>query len=875
QQVNATKSNPYSCVNGGKVVELAATTQGSDAWIGKTIYPFAPTGHYQVTVQLEGFDSGSASGSVKIGYDRWNLANEISLPFTANFGSGCPPSQSGTLLDFQLPDNASMMQVRIHTTSRIRIRKVSVRKLDMFLRYVDSKRVRDNLGSDALYEYVNSNGAVNDAAHSDIISYRTSIGDCPGACGDLHHQPFTEFRGFANVTVKEPGETGSDSKWTLYTFAQDDVKRGQMLTMTEQDASAHKYRVTTNTIASVSEVARNNSTGDRSDFVYVSETKAQTYDGDNAANPKQVRNVFAYDNYGNLKQKDEYNNGNNLYRYTTWNYNKKVDDAAFPGVYVVNLLDKTKVFDAAGTQMSLSDNTWDANWKGELVSVAVNDGTSTYTKATFGYDAYGNRTSVQDANGTTTTTTYDTLYNTFPYQITQPILGMTTTTYDYRFGAPQNVTDPNNATVRVEYDDLGRKLNVYNPIDFGSGNPTQKIIYDDLVGVAHPHLEIQTRTDAGGANSPNYSPSWVFVDGLGRVIQTQKRAATTNVIIVTDRNYYLRGMLHQETNPRFVTVGGAWGGGYQTPDWTYDTEYSYDPLARQTKVQFPDSTRITTAYDHWFTNVTRNQVLTQSRTDAFGRTDQVIEWLGGVSYLTKYDYDELDRLEQVTDSANNLTTMTYDWLGRKKTMNDPDMGAWSYRYDTDDNLIEQTDAKGQRACFYYDALNRLKGKNYQTSATPCPTPDPNNYVITYAYDQGTNAQGQTQKGFRTSMSDTSGSASWQYDMLGRVLKESKTITGAPANPYNTVYTYNTLGQALTMKYPDNETVSASYNAQNLPQSLSGTNGYITSASYNASDQITNLAFQSGTTTTYGYDARNQRLTSLVTSGNVQNLSYQY
>lgn len=98
------------------------------------------------------------------------------------------------------------------------------------------------------------------------------------------------------------------------------------------------------------------------------------------------------------------------------------------------------------------------------------------------------------------------------------------------------------------------------------------------------------------------------MDDLGRVIQTQKRAATTNVIIVTDRNYYKRGMRHQETNPRFVTVGSAWGG-YQTPDWTYDTEYSYDALARQTKVQFPDNTRITTAYGHWFTNVTRDDLL--------------------------------------------------------------------------------------------------------------------------------------------------------------------------------------------------------------------------------------------------------------------------
>jgi hypothetical protein len=113
--------------------------------------------------------------------------------------------------------------------------------------------------------------------------------------------------------------------------------------------------------------------------------------------------------------------------------------------------------------------------------------------------------------------------------VTQPLLGTTTTTYDYRFGLPQIVTDPNNAHTRIEYDDLGRKLNVYNPIDFGSGNPTQKITYN--LTAAHPNLKIETRNDAGGTNSPNYSPSWMFVDGLGRVIQTQKRAATTNVII--------------------------------------------------------------------------------------------------------------------------------------------------------------------------------------------------------------------------------------------------------------------------------------------------------------------------------------------------------
>jgi len=444
-------------------------------------------------------------------------------------------------------------------------------------------------------------------------------------------------------------------------------------------------------------------------------------------------------------------------------------------------------------------------------------------------------------------------------------------TYDYRFGLPQNITDPNNATARSEYDDLGRKLNLYNPIDFGSGNPTQKITYN-LSSTGTSKIKIETRSDAGGAASAVYSPQWVFVDGLGRVIQTQKRAAAANTIIVVDQEYLLRGLLNRATNPYFASGNG---GTFVAQTFAQPlSKYNYDALGRTIKVIYPDNTNAQTVYDHWTTFVTnQNGAQTEYRGDAFGRTVKVFEYLNGTPYETKYVYDVMDRLTQVLDSGTprNATTMTYDWLGRKTAMTDPDMGAWSYRYDVDDNLIEQTDAKGQRTCFYYDALNRLKGKNYQTNVSACPT-SAGSYAVSYLYDQGTNALGQTQKGFRTSMSDASGSTSWQFDMLGRVLKENKSINGAPANPYVTEYTYNTLGQALTLKYPDGEVVTTSYNAQNLPQDL---NGYITSASYNASDQLATLAFVSGTTTTYAYNPNNLRLTSLVTSGNIQNFNYTY
>ena len=77
---------------------------------------------------------------------------------------------------------------------------------------------------------------------------------------------------------------------------------------------------------------------------------------------------------------------------------------------------------------------------------------------------------------------------------------------------------------------------------------------------------------------------------------------------------------------------------------------------------------------------------------------------------TGYSYDPQGDLTSVMDAHNNVTTITYDNLGRKIGMNDPDMGKWQYGYDGNSNLIWQQDAKGQVISFKYDALNRLINK---------------------------------------------------------------------------------------------------------------------------------------------------------------------
>ena len=66
---------------------------------------------------------------------------------------------------------------------------------------------------------------------------------------------------------------------------------------------------------------------------------------------------------------------------------------------------------------------------------------------------------------------------------------------------------------------------------------------------------------------------------------------------------------------------------------------------------------------------------------------------------------------RVTNALGQAVAMTYDTLGRKIGMNDPDMGAWGYAYDAAGRLIAQTDAKGQTIALCLRCLGRVLSKS--------------------------------------------------------------------------------------------------------------------------------------------------------------------
>jgi YD repeat-containing protein len=81
------------------------------------------------------------------------------------------------------------------------------------------------------------------------------------------------------------------------------------------------------------------------------------------------------------------------------------------------------------------------------------------TKNTF--NAEGMLVSVQDPNGNVNSIEYDS-YVLYPSVKTNPLGWETYTEYDYRFGKPVKITDPNTVTYEVAYDDFGRLNGIWH-----------------------------------------------------------------------------------------------------------------------------------------------------------------------------------------------------------------------------------------------------------------------------------------------------------------------------------------------------------------------------------------------------------------------------
>ena len=452
-----------------------------------------------------------------------------------------------------------------------------------------------------------------------------------------------------------------------------------------------------------------------------------------------------------------------------------------------------------------------------------------YNDAAYTYDSWGNVTSVTNYTGEGTTSAFassGSRTQTSCYGAYTPGSGTSCTAdtyhtylgwgmnalgsnyitkyqYNYNFGQPRWMQDPNNAITEADYDVFGRQSKLARPGEILS-SPTIQATYGNSTSL---YWIIQQQLISSGT----YIITARYYNGLGQLIQTQTRNAvlqdnacstdsdtspdTCDTILNT--SYNALGQPKWQYVPYSLSPGSS----YRTPDTSKSkTVTTYDLLGRSKVITNPDSSSSSFTYEvRQVKSTDARGYTTITKIDDLGRTVEVVP---PINPKVTYTYDFRDQLTNV-NYGGALSAFTYDFLGRKLTMTDPDMGSWTYTYDAL-NLTRQKDAKSQRICFYYDLLNRLTGKHYRSDDS-CPSSPTMNVV--YTYDTGTYG-----KGHRTYMSDPSGNTTWMYDNRGRMQTEVKTISGSS---FTTSWTYNAADLPQTMTYPDNEVITYQY----LPQGL--------------------------------------------------------
>jgi YD repeat-containing protein len=305
------------------------------------------------------------------------------------------------------------------------------------------------------------------------------------------------------------------------------------------------------------------------------------------------------------------------------------------------------------------------------------------------------------------------------------------------------------------------------------------------------------------------------IDGLGRVFREQSPGRDTETIVV-DRSFDDRGRVSAESAPRFLG------------DPALTRSFSYDPLGRPRElVDFDASTRLRLSYDTPWSVLEEaflgNPALVSSSSktrrsdDAFGRLSRVIQYDElERALITTTKYDALDRAVEVwdpvesapdkaafcADLANRLppecaiqrhkSEITYDSLGRRVQMIDPDAGTWRYRFDDAGLLIEQSDGNGKRITYGYDELQRVISKTLSPESTGALS-------ATFEYSTGASSWGSLE---RVTSSGTS--YAYGYDSFGRLAVESTTTTG---RRFTNVYGYDTLDRLSSRTFPDGGSAS--------------------------------------------------------------------
>ena len=267
------------------------------------------------------------------------------------------------------------------------------------------------------------------------------------------------------------------------------------------------------------------------------------------------------------------------------------------------------------------------------------------------------------------------------------------------------------------------------------------------------------------------------------------------------------------------------------------------------------------------------------RTDAMG-------------YITLYDYDKRDHLDEITDANGNKTNITYNASGmvsRFKTA----VSDKSIRYDGDKTVfVDYTEPKNIYSYYRWDEKGRVIEKagmccgtqsklEYDEDDNVIKHIDANGHATTYTYDD---------RGNMLTLTDALGHTErYTYDEVYNNVTSYQDKNG---NIYH--FDYNSTGDLISMSGPEGFSNAFTYNEQGWLLITTDANGNVTSKTYNADGSILQNMDAAGNTrsftydvagniivvydaknqqTSYTYDANNRIVSETDALGNTTSISY--
>jgi RHS repeat-associated protein len=450
--------------------------------------------------------------------------------------------------------------------------------------------------------------------------------------------------------------------------------------------------------------------------------------------------------------------------------------------------------------------------------------------------------------------------------------------YHDGLGVLAQTQDANGIVTSNQYDAWGRPRSAHVP---GTGDvttsyepvPTQlPTAVADQIGSPTPAYTVHT-TRAGGEET------YQLFNREGHVVATLSKTWDGHVAYVVTTYSQFSGQRASVSRP------------FREGEPIYVKRFTYDNMGRLTEQRYPDTATYTTSYLARLDGAFGMVVGTRDPNgyhevvkDDLGRTVQSTDFLGPVQPFTTYSYGPFGTLRSVSpprvtsgQPPLELTTdvsMTYDVLGRRVDLFDPDVGRNVNSYNAFGEIVKSIDGNNEPTTFSRDGLGRVVASSNARDGGS----------TTYVWDIAASGRGKP----ASSASPDGIAKSYTYDGFSRPSTTTTTVPGSGA--FTVEQKYDDFGRPNEVDYPvvpgreelrvgsnfdDFDEIGQVKVVRNLANGLA----YSTVTHRNAANQIDQELVGSNLRTTRAFDPARGWLNSIHTgdsnplSANLQAIGY--